>query len=349
MRIKWRGLELPSQVIRDKEVSTDSFARFIVEPFERGFGTTVGNSLRRILLSSLEGAAVSAVKIAGASHEFCTLPGVKEDVTDIILNIKGLIVKMDSEEPKKMRLSFKGKGQVTAADLVTDPAIEVINDEHLIATLTDNVNFDVEMTVRTGRGYAMADENEGPEQELGVIPIDSIFSPVIRVRYRTEETRVGQLTNYDRLILEVWTRGTISPEYALVEAAKILRKHLNPFVHLFDVGTGTVSGRRHVPRESTVEPQIDDELQRKLNMSIDDLDLSVRAKNCLESVRILTVGALVAKTEAELLRVRSFGKTSLREVHRKLDELGLKLGLNIGEPVAAFSGGGESDFEVENE
>jgi DNA-directed RNA polymerase subunit alpha len=333
-------LELPSRVVRDDEVSTDTFGRFIVEPFERGFGTTVGNSLRRILLSSLEGAAVTSVKIAGAPHEFTSMPGVLEDVTDIILNIKSLIVSIEGDEAdtKTMKLAARGPGEVRASQIEAEAGLEIINQDQLLCTLTDEVAFEMELSAGRGRGYRAADENLGPEQEVGVIPVDSVFSPVIRVRYRTEDTRVGQRVNYDRLILDVWTRGTVTPEDALVEAAKILRKHLNPFVQYYDIGTEVVT---EAPSAPVVEEHVDAELQAKLGRPIADLDLSVRASNCLESARISTIGELVNRTEAELLRVRSFGKTSLREVRRKLADIGLSLGMTTplgnqeGEPDAA--------------
>jgi DNA-directed RNA polymerase subunit alpha len=328
MRIRWRGLELPSQVELDQNVSTDRYGRFIIEPFERGFGTTVGNSLRRVLLSSLRGAAVTSVKIAGAAHEFTTLPGVLEDVTDLILNVKSLVVRLDSDESKTMSVSRHAKGEVRARDIVADPAITIVNQDQLLATLTAEVNFKMDMTARSGRGYATAEENMGPEQEIGVIPVDSVFSPVERVRYKTEETRVGQRTNYDRLILEVWTRGTILPADALVEAAKILRKHLNPFVMYHELGSEMVT---ETAMAVSVTPDHVAELQAKLERPVSELELSVRASNCLEAARIETVGELVQKTEADLLRVRSFGKTSLREVKRKLADWGLSLGMTFNE------------------
>lgn len=340
MRIRWRGLELPSQVIKDEIISTRTYGRFIIEPFERGFGTTVGNSLRRILLSSLEGAAVVRVKIAGADHEFTSLPGILEDVTDIILNIKKIVVRLEGDEPKTMRVSRSEKGQIMAGDIQADAAIEVINKDLVLATLTDDINFSVEMTVGRGRGYVPAEENITQDMEIGIIAVDSVFSPVTRVRYKTEDTRVGQRTNYDRLVMEIWTKGTISPEMAQVEAAKILRKHLNPFVQYFDLGPETVPAESEFLTDTSSssmmnrEPvDVDDELQQKLNMSIAELDLSVRASNCLESARVNTVGDLVRMNEPELLRVRSFGKTSLREVKRKLIDIGLGLGMNL--PAAA--------------
>src|SRR6266516_4781430 len=236
MRIRWRGLELPNRVMSDRGTLTDTYGKFVAEPFERGFGVTVGNSLRRILLSSLEGSAVTRVKIQGVQHEISTIPGVVEDVTDIILNIKSLVVKNASEQPKTIRIDRHERGVITAANIVSDEAVQIVNPEHIIATMTDDVPFVVEMTVENGRGYRTADENAGKEREIGVIPVDSSFSPVVRVKYDIEETRVGQRTNYDKLVMEIWTNGTLSPHMALVEGAKILRKHLNPFIQYAEPG-----------------------------------------------------------------------------------------------------------------
>jgi len=336
MRIRWRGLELPSRVVRDEHISTETYGKFTAEPFERGFGTTVGNSLRRILLSSLEGAAVTHVRIRGADHEFSSLPGVMEDVTDIILNIKSLIVKLDSEEPKQMRLSAHKAGPITAGMIESDASINVINKDLVIATLTEDMPFEMTLTVNKGRGYVTASENIGDaeEQELGLIAVDSIYSPVTRVRYATEDARVGQKTDYDRLILEIWTNGTISPEMAMVEASKILRKHLNPFVQYFELGSETANDDAINALREANRATIDPELQQKLNMSVQELDLSVRANNCLESAKIPTVRELVKKTDADLLKVRSFGKTSLREVKRKLADMGLSLGMDLDAAAA---------------
>lgn len=329
MRVRWRGLELPARVARDAKMDHPNFGRFVIEPFERGFGTTIGNSLRRVLLSSIEGAAITSVKIKGAEHEFTALRGVMEDVTDIILNVKDLVVSLEGDEPKTMRLAATGPGEVTADLIEADTSITILNKDHVIATLTDEVDFEMEFTVAKGRGYVPASEQYAnqEEQEIGRIPLDALYSPVQRVRYKTEDTRVGQRTNYDKLILDIWTNGTITPEMALVEASKILRKHLNPFVQYFDLGAERVS------EEAAAAAAVDEELIRKLNMPVTDLELSVRASNCLESAKINTVGELVTKTEADLLKVRSFGKTSLREVKRKLGDLGLDLGMELPEGV----------------
>ena len=329
MRVKWRGLELPTRVERDTTVSNDKYGRFFIEPFERGFGTTIGNSLRRVLLSSLEGSAVTSIKIAGVNHEFTSIKGVMEDVTDIVLNVKNLIIRLHTEGPKTMKVSAKKAGVITAADIVSDPAIEVVNKDAVLVTLTEDINFEMEMVVESGRGYLPASEriaaSDKSDQEIGRILLDTVYSPVRRVRYTTENTRVGQRTNYDRLILEIWTDGTVTPEMAVVEAAKILRKHVNPFVQYFEVGDKTVVDQ--IIEEFPEEAVVDEKLAEKLNIPVQELELSVRASNCLESVKIETVGQLVKMTDADLLKVRSFGKTSLREVKRKLADIGLSLGM----------------------
>lgn len=341
MRIRWRGLELPSQVSRDESVSTNSYGRFTIEPFEQGFGTTIGNSLRRVLLSSLEGAAITSVKIDGVAHEFSTIEGVLEDVTDILLNIKGVVLKLDGADEKTIRVERDEPGDVCAGDFVTDPSVSIENHDHHIATLTSKVRFAAEMTVRTGRGFSLASDHREAEQVVGVIPIDAVYSPVTRVRYRTEAMRVGQLTNYDRLIMEIWTKGTVRPEDALVEAGLILRKHLNPIVMYHELNDQMVSTIRALPEPETPERTAMDEL---LNKGVSTLNLSVRASNCLEAARIQTLRDLVQRTEADLLRVRSFGKTSLHEVQRKLADAGLSLGMRLGgesDAKAASTGGSE--------
>ena len=330
MRVTWRGLELPTHVLQDEALSTDKYGRFFIEPFERGFGTTIGNSLRRILLSSLEGSAVTSIKIKGVNHEFTSIKGVMEDVTNIVLNVKNLVVRLNADEPKIMTVSAKKAGPVTAADIVADPAIEIIDKNVALATLTENVAFEMEMVVEKGRGYVPASEREAVldrfEQEIGRIRVDALYSPVIRVRYTTEDTRVGQKTNYDRLIMEIWTNGVVGPEMALVEAAKILRKHINSFIQYFEIGQETVAQQLPEAEEKTEQP-VDADLAKKLEMPIVELELSVRASNCLESVKIETVGQLAKMTDSDLLKIRSFGKTSLREIQRKLADMGLSLGL----------------------
>jgi len=328
MRIRWRGLELPSRVVTDHASLTDTYGKFTAEPFERGFGTTVGNSLRRVLLSSLEGSAVTRVKIQGVQHEVTTIPGVVEDVTDIILNVKSLVVKNTSDQVKTIRIDRHERGVVTAGMIQTDDAVQIINPEHVLATLTDDVPFVVEMTVENGRGYRTSEENVGKEREIGIIPVDASFTPCVRVKYEIEETRVGQKTNYDRLVLEVWTNGTIRPQMALVEGAKILRKHLNPFVQYSEPGPELPIDERADSAGGSVDGT-DHELERKLNMSLAELELSVRATNCLESEGITTVRDLVNRSDEELLEVRNFGETTLKEVKQKLQERGLYLGMKL--------------------
>ena len=328
MRVTWRGFELPERVEKDTMVSNNKYGRFFIEPFERGFGTTIGNSLRRILLSSLEGSAVTSIKIGGVDHEFTSIKGVLEDVTNVVLNVKSLVLRLRSEGPKTMKVSANKAGVITAADIVADPAIEVIDKDVVLATLTQNVKFEMEMVVENGRGYVPASERilatDRFDQEIGKIQLDAVYSPVTRVRYMTEDTRVGQRTNYDKLILEIWTNGTVTPEMALVEAAKILRKHVNPFTQYSELGEETISEEI---KEEAEEEAFDEQLAQKLDFPVQEMELSVRAANCLESEKIETVAQLVKMTEAELLKIRSFGKTSLREIKRKLADMGLSLGM----------------------
>ena len=328
MRVTWRGFELPERVEKDTMVSNNKYGRFFIEPFERGFGTTIGNSLRRILLSSLEGSAVTSIKIGGVDHEFTSIKGVLEDVTNVVLNVKSLVLRLRSEGPKTMKVSANKAGVITAADIVADPAIEVIDKEVVLGTLTKNVEFEMEMVVENGRGYVPASERilatDRFDQEIGRIQLDAVYSPVTRVRYMTEDTRVGQRTNYDKLILEIWTNGTITPEMALVEAAKILRKHVNPFTQYSELGEETIAEEI---KEEAEEEAFDEQLAQKLDSPVQEMELSVRAANCLESEKIETVAQLVKMTEAELLKIRSFGKTSLREIKRKLADMGLSLGM----------------------
>jgi DNA-directed RNA polymerase subunit alpha len=333
MRIRWRGLELPNKIVSDRETLTDSYGKFTVEPFERGFGTTIGNSLRRVLLSSLEGSAVTRVKIKGVQHEFSTIPGVVEDVTEIILNIKSLVLKNHTSDIKTIRIERQDAGLVTAADIIHDESVEIINPEHVIATMTDDVHFSVEMTVENGRGYIPTEEQE-IEQEIGVIPVDAAYSPVLRVTYRTEEARIGQRTNYDRLVMEIWTNGTVTPEMALVEAAKILRKHLNPFVQYSTPGA-EVPVDMSAGDLGTSRDSVDPEMESLLGMSLAELELSVRATNCLESEGITTVRELVSRDDDALLQVRNFGETTLREVKEKLKKFGLNLGMKVPEGYAS--------------
>jgi len=328
MRIRWRDFEIPNSVVCEESTRTPQYGRFIVEPFERGFGVTVGNSLRRILLSSLEGSAVVSVKIEGVQHEFSTLTGVYEDVTDIVLNIKNLLLVLYDGESAELKIRADKKGEVHGADIQHGPEIRIVNHDLLIATLTEDVPLNIDMTVRKGRGYLTAEENAVGDNEIGVIWLDSAFSPVSRVRYKTEDTRVGQLTNYDRLILEIWTNGTVGPEMGLVEASKILRRHLNPFIQYTDMGHSIQSDNGLAADDHLLTTDVDEQ-RRKLEMPVSSLDLSVRAQNCLEGQSIQMVADLVKNTEMDLLKVRNFGKTTLNEIKTKLREFGLALGMQV--------------------
>jgi DNA-directed RNA polymerase subunit alpha len=333
MRVRWRDFELPSQVKVDHSTKTDNYSRFTAEPFERGFGTTVGNSIRRILLGSLEGASVTNLKFDGVLHEFSTIPGMFEDVTDVILNLKQLLCCLKGAKESKLRIDKKTPGPITAADIQHDHTVEIINKDLHIATLAEEGHFKCEITIRLGRGYHTAGENQQGDQEVGVIPVASFFSPVRRVKFKTENTRVGQLTNYDRLIMEIWTDGTILPELALVESTKILRKHLNPFLAYFDVGRElNQEFAASEVREEGPEIKTDETLEarrQQLMMPISELDLSVRASNCLEAANIATVGELCRKSDGELLKLRQFGKTTLKEISKKLAERELHLGMDV--------------------
>ena len=335
MRIRWRSFELPTHVVCDRETLTNSYGKFVAEPFERGFGTTVGNSLRRVLLSSIEGAGVTTVRIDGVQHQYSTVQGVVEDVTDIILNIKQLRLRLHSEGPKVLKIERRTRGEVTAADIQADPDVEIVNPELHIATLSEDVSFGVEMAARRGRGYSTAEENTKNEHEVGLMPVDTLFSPVRRVNCRADNTRVGQKTNFDRLTLEIWTDATVSPETALVEASRILRKHLDPFILYFEIGRELPAEKDDKTSRRRETRQISDELGGKLAMTIEELDLSVRAQNCLESENIQTVRDLIGKTEAQLLAVRNLGKTSLQDIKNKLANLGLSLGMSLDTVPAA--------------
>ena len=323
MHIKWRGLELPSAVLADQHTLSPTYGKFIAEPFERGFGTTVGNSLRRVLLSSLEGSAITQIKIRGAQHEFTTIPGVLEDVTDIVLNVKSLVVKNHSDSTRVITVERNSAGLITGEDVQTDADVEIINKHHVLATLTDDVPFVMDMVVENGRGYVPSTEHSTRDHEIGIIPIDAVFSPVKRVRYDVEETRVGQKTNYDKLNLEIFTDGSIGPEMALVEAAKIFRKHLNPFVQYAELGQQVHATARGGPGSAEAQ------LEAKLNTAVADLRLSVRAGNCLESEGIHLIRELVQRNEDQLLEIRNFGETTLNEVREKLATLGLHLGMRL--------------------
>ena len=323
MHIRWRGLELPGAVTADPKTLTSIYGKFTAVPFERGFGTTVGNSLRRVLLSSLEGSAVTQIKLAGSLHEFTTIKGVLEDVTDIVLAIKSLVVKNHSDSTRVLRVEKSTRGPITGADIQTDEAVEIINKDLVLATLTDDVPFELEMVVENGRGYVPSGEQSQASHEIGIIPVDAVFSPVTRVKYEVEETRVGQKTNYDKLTMEIWTNGTVTPEMALVEAAKILRKHLNPFVGYTKPGLGVP-----LPGAASLFA-VEAPLESRLGMLVSDLRMSLRANNCLHEAGIESLRDLVSRSREELLEVRNFGETTLQEIEEKLRELGLHLGMDV--------------------
>lgn len=314
--------EMPKRVVKDEASATSTYAKFIAEPFEAGYARTIGNSLRRVLLSSLESAAISSIRIEGALHEFGSLPGVVEDVTDIILNLKKVLLKSYTREPRRVTISVKGPGDVTAKDIQTDGMLDVLNPDHHICTLDKDGKFEAEFEVRIGRGYCPADWNKKEEQEIGLIPVDSLFSPVRRVAYEVEDTRVGRRTDYDKLSLEIWTDGRVTPDEALTLSAAILRHHLDVFV----------SYDKDLIEFEETEKQIDaerDDLRKKLGMSVNEIELSVRAANCLNNANITTVGELAQKSESEMLKYRNFGKKSLNEIKAKLEELGLSLGMTF--------------------
>ena len=313
-------VEIEKPKIEIVEISEDSrYGKFVCEPLERGYGTTFGNSLRRILLSSLQGAAITAISIDGVLHEFSTIPGVRDDVTNIILNLKSLCLKMYTDEPKTIRLDVDGAKEVTAADITVDSDIEILNPELHIATLNDDGSLHMEMTVERGRGYVPADKNKRVDHVIGVIPIDSIFSPILRVNYSVADTRVGNVTDYDKLTLEVWTDGSIRPEEALSKAAGILIMHLKLFQNM-----AGMAEEEEGETETFLEPQEND-TAKVLELTIEDLDLSVRSYNCLKRANINTVADLTEKTEEEMIKVRNLGRKSLEEVKKKLQELNLSL------------------------
>jgi DNA-directed RNA polymerase subunit alpha len=323
MRIRWRGFELPTRVVCDEATRKDNYAKFSAEPFERGFGTTIGNSLRRVLLSSLEGAAIVSVKFDGVLHEFSTIEGVYEDVADIVLNLKQIRVRMLRDKPSVLKIDVKRKGDITGADVISDADVEVVNKDLHICTLTKAVHFGCEMTVCKGRGYRTAEDNDDGREEVGRIPVDSVFSPVVRVNYKVGDARVGQKIDYDRLTIEMWTDGTVTPEMALVEAAKILRKHLTPFTNYGEIGPELAE-----PEKTEALPSADGLLSQGgglLDKPVSQLGLSVRASHCLDKEGIRTIGELVTYSEDDLLEMRNFGKTSLDEVKRILADLGLTL------------------------
>ncbi|MDP2921062.1 MAG: DNA-directed RNA polymerase subunit alpha [Candidatus Omnitrophota bacterium] len=321
MGISWKTFEMPKRLECDEASYSKMYGKFVAEPFERGFGSTIGNSLRRILISSIEGSAVTSVKIDGVLHEFSTIPGVLEDVPQIILNIKQLILKSESRIPKILRLKASKKGEITAKNIVSDETVEIVNPDLHIATLTKDASFSMELEIGRGRGFVPSEKNKKEGQAIGVIPVDSIFAPVRRVSYHVENTRVGQITDYDKLILEIWTNGSMEPKDAVLYASHILHKHLEVFMKF-----GQIVVEDEAQEEATQENK---ELIDKLKLPVSELELSVRSGNCLREARIKTIGELVAKTEQEMLQYRNFGKKSLQEISEILEGMGLSLGMEL--------------------
>ena len=322
MPVRLGRFEMPKRLQKDEATATDTYAKFIADPFETGYGHTIGNSLRRVLLSSLEGAAITSIKVDGAMHEFATVDGVVEDVTDIVLNLKKVKFKAHTRDVQTLLLSVNKEGAVTAGDIQLNQNVELVNPEQLICTLDKKKKFEMELEVKVGRGFCPGDENKKPGQAIGVVAIDSLFSPVQRVRYSVEAARVGQRTDYDRLILEVWTDGRLTPDDALTQSSAILAHHLDVFVG-YD--------KNAVEFEEVVDKQDEEKgkMKKLLNMSVNEIELSVRAANCLNNANITTVGQLAMKSEQEMLKYRNFGKKSLNEIKDKLTGLGLSLGMTF--------------------
>ncbi len=322
MPVRLGRFEMPKRLTKEESTATEIYAKFVAEPFETGYGHTIGNSLRRVLLSSLEGAAITSIKIDGAMHEFAAIEGIVEDVTDIVLNLKKVKFKAHTRDEQVLLLSANKEGDVTAADIQVNQNIELVNPDQHICTLDKKRKFEMELTVKVGRGFLSGDENKKSGQAIGVIAIDSIFSPVTKVRYAVEAARVGNRTDYDRLVVELWTDGRITPDDALTQASAILAHHLDVFVG-YD--------KNAIEFEETVDKQDDEKMKLKklLNMSVNEIELSVRAANCLNNANITSVGQLAMKSESEMLKYRNFGKKSLNEIKDKLTALGLSLGMTF--------------------
>ncbi len=318
MGISMKNFEMPKRLTLDESQTAADYGKFIAEPFERGYGMTIGNSLRRVLISSIEGTAVTSIKIDGVHHEFSTIKGVVEDVPQIILNIKKLILRSHFKTPKSIYIDVEKKGAITAKDIKTDETVEIINPDLHICMLTKETKLKIEMQVARGRGYVPADRNKKEGQPIGVIPIDSIFTPVKKVNFSVEATRVGQITDYDKLILEIWTNSSIAPKEALLYASNILQRHLDIFVNF-----GKLPEEEELPEETEAEKQ----LKEKLKIPISELELSVRSSNCLREARIKTIGDLVKKSELDMLQYRNFGKKSLAEIKKVIVDMGLSLGM----------------------
>jgi len=328
MPLRLGRFELPNRLQKDEAGSDEIYGKFTAEPFEAGYGHTLGNSLRRVLLSSLEGAAITSVKIAGVQHEFSTIDHVVEDVTEIVLNLKKLKFKLPNREPRLLTLKVNKEGPVTAADIELDAGIEILNPKEVICTLDKKAKFEAELEVRVGRGYATWEENKREDSPIGLIPVDSLFSPVKKVKYEVKNTRVGQRTDYDKLVLEIWTDGRLTPDEALLHASGILRHHLDIFANFDKEPIEFEEVKYEAPVENTA-------LKKLLAMSVNEIELSVRAANCLNNANITTVGQLALKSEAEMLKYRNFGKKSLNEIKDKLTSLGLSLGMKFDSALLA--------------
>ncbi len=322
-----KDFQMPKKLQYDPKKITDTYGKFTAEPLERGFGTTLGNALRRVLLSSLEGSAIISVRITGVQHEFSSIPGVIEDTTDLILNLKEVRLKLHTDKPKTLALKAKGPGEVTAKDIEADAEVEILNPDLHLATIDKNGKLEMEMRARRGRGYIPSDKNKEAGQPIGVIPIDSIFSPLRKVNFKVENARVGQETDYDKLVLEVWTDGSLRPDDAVAHAAKLLKDHLSFFIHL--------------PEEEEAVPELEEEMKKtptfneNLLRSVNELELSVRAANCLKNAGIETIAEMVQKTESEMLKTKNFGRKSLNEIKEILAEMGLSLGMKVEEKIVA--------------
>lgn len=338
MAIKLGRFELPNRVIKDEKTATATYARFVAEPFEAGFGHTIGNSLRRVLLSSLEGAAITSVQIDGVQHEFSAIKGVVEDVAEIVLNLKRVLCISHSRKTRQLAVDVKRQGAVTAADIATDGTIDILNPEQHICTLTEERKLKMQLDIGIGRGYQPSELLKGEDEPIGKIAMDALFSPVRKVKYTTENTRVGQQMNYDRLVIEVWTDGRLTPDEALKQASAILRKHLDVFVEYDEHYVEFESPKRE--REDEEE-----ELRKLLLMPITEIELSVRAANCIANAQIKTIGDLVQKTEADMLKYRNFGKKSLAEIKAILENMGLTLGMQVDHLLAKAEGGQEESEE----
>jgi DNA-directed RNA polymerase subunit alpha len=318
--MKWKSIQMPKELVVDEAVTNDRYGRFIIEPLERGFGQTIGNAMRRMLLSSIQGAAFTSIRIDGILHEFSTISGVYEDITDVILNVKKVKLKLIGDEPKTVLLDVKGKGEYTAANFEHDTELEILNPDQHIVTLTDKIKFRMELEVSSGRGFMNADMNKKPDQPVGTILLDAQFSPITKVNFEVENTRVGQRTDYDKLIMHVWTTGAVTPEESLSFTAKLLKDHLDIF--------GQIEQEMEIAEEERVDEEVL-RIRNLLKMRVDELELSVRSSNCLHAANIVTLEDLIRKTEGEMLRYRNFGRKSLNELNGILSELGLSFGMDV--------------------